>query len=43
MAKHWVQVSGKAAGIDGVTKESYDVGVKEYVDALLGRMKSFSY
>ena len=43
MAEHWAQVSGKAAGIDGATKESYSTGLEEHVDALLGRMKSFSY
>ncbi len=43
MAEHRAQVSGKAAGVDGATKESYGAGLEEHVDALLGRMKSFSY
>jgi len=42
-AEHRAQVRGKAAGIDGATKESYESGLEEHVDALLGRMKSFSY
>jgi RNA-directed DNA polymerase len=43
MAEHRAQVRGKAAGIDGATKESYDAGLEEHVDDLLRRMKSFSY
>jgi group II intron reverse transcriptase/maturase len=43
MEEHRAQVRGKAAGIDGATKESYGAGLEEHVDDLLRRMKSFSY
>ena len=43
MAAHRAQVKGKAAGVDGATKESYEAGLGEHVDVLLRRMKSFSY
>ncbi|MFP4385527.1 MAG: hypothetical protein ACLFSE_15895 [Spirochaetia bacterium] len=42
-AEHRAQVRGKAAGIDGATKESYESGLEKHMDALVGRMKSFSY
>jgi RNA-directed DNA polymerase len=43
IAEHRAQVTGKAVGTDGVTKESYDVNLEENIDTLLRRMKSFSY
>ncbi len=43
IAMHRAQVTGKAVGIDGVTKESYDANFEENIDMLLKRMKSFSY
>jgi len=43
VAEQRAQVKGKAAGIDGTTKESYEAGLEEQIAALLGRMKTFSY
>jgi RNA-directed DNA polymerase len=43
IAEHRAQVTDKAVGIDGVTKESYGVNLEENINSLLGRMKSFSY
>ena len=40
---HQRQVTGKASGIDKVTKEAYDKNLDENLDKLLARMKTFSY
>ena len=42
-AEHRAQVKGKAAGIDRATKESYEAGLEEQIEDLLGRMRTFSY
>ena len=41
--EHRRQISGKAAGIDGVTKEVYDADLDKNVNELIARMKKFSY
>lgn len=41
--EHQKQKSGKADGIDGVSKEIYEKHVEENIDNLLTRMKTFSY
>lgn len=41
--EHRKQVKGKAAGIDGITKEQYDAKLEENVNGLIERMKKFSY
>lgn len=41
--EHRLQQKGKAAGIDGVSKEGYGENLEENIDDLLSRMKSFSY
>ena len=41
--EHKTQKSGKAVGIDGVTKEEYGERLGENIGELLRRMKSFSY
>ena len=43
VAEHRAQVKGKAVGIDGITKERYEARLEEQLDALLGRMRTFSY
>lgn len=40
---HRRQKTGKAAGIDGVTKEEYEQALDENVKDLVGRMKAFRY
>ena len=40
---HKKQETGKASGIDKVTKEVYDKDLDENIDNLLARMKTFSY
>ena len=40
LKQHEKQQNGKAAGIDGITKENYDI---RQIDDLLVRMKNFSY
>ncbi|UZW15283.1 group II intron reverse transcriptase/maturase [Clostridium pasteurianum] len=41
--EHIKQTSGKAMGIDGVNKETYEEHLEENIDNLLARMKNFSY
>jgi len=41
--EHKAQKSGKATGIDGVTKEEYGERLDENIGKLLQRMRSFSY
>ena len=41
--EHKAQKSGKATGIDGVTKEEYGERLDENIGELLQRMRSFSY
>ena len=41
--EHRKQISGKASGIDQVTKEVYESKLSENIDDLLTRMKRFSY
>lgn len=41
--QHEKQQSGKATGIDAVTKEEYGLNLEENIDNLIKRMKSFSY
>lgn len=41
--EHRRQKSGKAAGVDGVSKEDYEEHLEENLDNLLARMKTFSY
>ena len=41
--QHEKQQSGKATGIDEVTKEEYGLNLEENIDNLIKRMKSFSY
>lgn len=43
MAEHKRQLKGKAVGIDRVSKEAYDRNIKENLNDLLSRMKTFSY
>jgi len=40
---HRKQETGKASGVDGVTKSIYDKNLDENLDNLLARMKTFSY
>jgi len=42
-AEHRQQTTGKATGIDKVTKDSYGKGLGQNLDGLLTRMKQFSY
>ena len=42
-AAHMRQEIGKAAGVDGVTKQSYEENLEENLEDLIRRMKSFSY
>ena len=42
-AEHEAQKSGKASGIDGMSKEAYGEQIEENIDNLLARMKTFSY
>lgn len=41
--EHKRQLSGKAVGVDSVTKEKYDSNLDENLKNLVSRMKSFSY
>ena len=41
--EHRRQASGKATGVDGVTKEQYGENLDENVAELIARMKKFSY
>lgn len=41
--EHGKQLSGKASGIDKVTKEKYEENLDNNIDDLLVRMKKFSY
>lgn len=41
--QHVKQKANKASGIDGVTKEDYDLNLEYNISNLLNRMKSFSY
>ena len=41
--EHKRQLSGKAVGVDGVTKQEYDSNLDENLRNLVRRMKSFSY
>ncbi|BEP28206.1 group II intron reverse transcriptase/maturase [Helicovermis profundi] len=41
--EHNRQIKGKTAGIDGITKESYDANLDDNVSNLISRMKRFSY
>ena len=41
--QHEKQQTGKASGIDGITKEEYDKNLESNIGNLLIRMKSFSY
>ena len=41
--EHGKQLSGKASGIDKVTKEKYEKNLDNNIDDLLVRMKKFSY
>ena len=43
LQEHKRQISGKAVGIDRMTKEEYDANLEENLKDLLRRMKSFSY
>ncbi|MGN0318611.1 MAG: group II intron reverse transcriptase/maturase, partial [Lachnospira sp.] len=40
---HCQQKTGKAVGIDGMTKEEYGRNLDENIDELIGRMKNFKY
>ena len=40
---HCRQKVGKAAGVDGMTKEEYERNLDENIKALVSRMKSFKY
>jgi len=42
-AQHKTQKSGKAVGVDGVSKEEYGERLEENIDNLLSKMKPFSY
>ena len=42
-AEHERQPKGKATGIDGVTKEGYDLELEDNIDALMKKLKAFSY
>ena len=41
--QHEKQLSNKASGIDGITKEEYGSNLENNLDLLIKRMKSFSY
>jgi len=41
--EHRAQKSGKAVGIDGVSKEEYGERLEENIENLLSKMKTFSY
>lgn len=41
--EHETQRKDRAAGIDGVTKETYEINLDENVNKLINRMKKFSY
>lgn len=41
--QHEKQQENKASGIDGMTKEEYDVNLEHNISNLLNKMKSFSY
>lgn len=43
LAMHNRQSKDKAVGVDGVTKQEYSLNLKENLEDLLRRMKSFSY
>ena len=43
MDEHKNQETGKATGIDGVTKEQYSEHLDDNIEKLLARMKKFSY
>jgi len=43
LAQHYKQKSGKASGVDGVTKEKYGQQVINNIDELLVKMKKFAY
>ena len=43
MEEHWNQRRKKATGIDGVTKDEYNVNVEENLKDLVERMKRISY
>jgi len=42
-AEHEQQPKGKATGVDGVTKEGYDLELDANIDALVNKLKTFSY
>ena len=42
-AEHERQPKGKATGIDGVTKEEYDLELDANLDVLMKKLKTFSY
>jgi len=42
-AEHERQKTGKAAGVDGVTKEEYGENLERNIESLVERMKTFSY
>ena len=42
-AEHKKKLKHKVVGVDKLTKEDYDEYLKENLENLLGRMKSFSY
>jgi retron-type reverse transcriptase len=42
-AEHKRQKTGKATGVNGVTKEEYGENLEENIGGLIERMKSFSY
>jgi RNA-directed DNA polymerase len=41
--EHNKQISGKASGVDKVTKEEYEINLNNKIDNLLERMKLFNY
>lgn len=43
LKQHEKQSKGKAAGIDGITKEQYEENIESNIANLLERMKNFSY
>ena len=43
LEEHVKQSRRKAFGVDGVTKDEYDVDVHEHINRLLERMKRFQY
>ena len=43
LEEHARQSRRKATGVDGVTKDEYDVDVHGHIDRLLERMKRFQY